>query len=274
MNSNLERGVVWGCPPDGGFSLRVGRQSDNTLGGIDPSIPYVTTPRRTFISNSQPIIRWNPVAGASRYTVQVLGDDVNWETEVSGTQVQYPGTPALTPGVEYRVIVEADNGASSQLDVGAETATFERLYPEDLEIVETDIAQIREQEFPEETEALSIADIYIREDLLAAAIDTLEPFVASGTETLEVYQVLGDIYRYVGLNLLAEERYERSIEIATAIEDIQGLADARSGLAEVKAMLDQPEAAIKLLTQAQSGYETLNDTERIEELQKRIDDLT
>ncbi len=274
MNSNIERGVVWGCPPDGGFSLRVGRQSDNILGGIDPTLPYIVTPRRTVISDPQLVLRWNPVAGASRYTVQVIGSDVTWETEVSGTQVQYPGTPPLTPGVDYRVIVEADTGVSSQLDVGSETATFEVLYPEDLELVAADIAQIREQGFPEETEALAIADIYIRDDLLAEAIEMLEPFVASGTQTLEVYQVLGDIYRYVGLNLLAKARYERAIAIATANEEIQGLADARSGLAEVKVLLEQPEAAIELLMEAQSGYERLNDTERIEELQARIEDLT
>ena len=274
MNSNIERGVVWGCPPDGGFSLRVGRQSDNTLGGIDPTLPYIVTPRRTVISDPQPMLRWNPVAGASRYTVQVIGSDVTWETEVSGTQVQYPGTPPLTPGVDYRVIVEADTGASSQLDVGSETATFELLYPEDLDLVAADVAQIREQGFPEETEALAIADIYIREDLLAEAIATLEPFVASGTQTLEVYQALGDIYRYIGLNLLAEERYERAIAIATSNEEIQALADARSGLAEVKVLLEQPQAEIDLLIQAQSGYERLNDTERIQELQARIDDLT
>ena len=274
MNSNIERGVVWGCPPDGGFSLRVGRQSDNTLGGIDPTLPYIVTPRRTVISDPQPMLRWNPVAGASRYTVQVIGSDVTWETEVSGTQVQYPGTPPLTPGVDYRVIVEADTGASSQLDVGSETATFELLYPEDLDLVAADVAQIREQGFPEETEALAIADIYIREDLLTEAIATLEPFVASGTQTLEVYQALGDIYRYIGLNLLAEERYERAIAIATSNEEIQALADARSGLAEVKVLLEQPQAAIDLLMQAQSGYERLNDTERIQELQARIDDLT
>ena len=273
LYSNLERGVASGCP-QGLFStrLRIGQQSDNAPGGNDPAIPYITSPRRTTILDASPLLRWNAVPGAKSYTVQVVGPDVNWETEVTGTEVQYAGSP-LTAGLEYRVIVEADNGQSSQLDEGAETVTFELLYPEDIENVQSDIARLAEAELSEEAKAFALADIYIREDLFVDAVNTLEPLVASRTNTLEIYQDLGDIYRYIGLNLLAEERYEQAIAIASTNAIPEGIANAQAGLAEVKVMLDQPDAAIDLLTQAKNHYEGLEDTERVEELEERLEEL-
>ncbi|NEQ48389.1 MAG: tetratricopeptide repeat protein [Leptolyngbya sp. SIOISBB] len=273
LYSNLERGVASGCPQDL-FStrLRIGQQSDNAPGGSDSAIPYVMSPRRTAVLDAQPLLRWNAVPGVERYTVQVVGLNVNWETEVTGTEVQYAGSP-LTPGLEYRVIVEADDGWSSQLDAGAETATFELLYPEDIENLQADIVKLAEAELSGEAQALALADIYIHEDLLADAVNILEPLVVSGTNTFEVYQVLGDIYRYIGLNLLAEERYEQAIAIASTNDVPEGIANAQAGLAEVKVMLDQPDAAIDLLTQAKNYYEALEDAERAEELEERLEEL-
>lgn len=273
LYSNLERGVASGCP-QGTFitRLRIGQQSDNAPGGSDPEIPYVTSPRRSAVLDAHPVLRWNAVPGAMNYTVQVVGPDANWETKVSSTEVQYAGSP-LTAGLEYRVIVEADNGRSSQLDAGAETAMFEVLYTEDIENLQAEIAKLTEAELSGEAEAFALADIYIREELFVDAVNTLEPLVASSSNTLQVYQDLGDIYRYIGLNLLAEERYEQAIAIAITNNIPEGIANAQAGLAEVKVMLDQPDAAIDLLTQARDRYKALEDNERFKELEERLEEL-
>ena len=273
MYSNQESGVAEGCPPSlFGTRLRIGNQDDNASGGNNPDIPYVVSPRRTAVLDSQPLLSWNPVSGAVSYTVQVVGSEITWETQTTDTEVRYTGE-SLIAGAEYQVIIEADNGPSSQLDEGSETATFELIYPEDWEIVQTAIANISEQNISAEIQALALANLYIREDLFAEAIDTLEPFAAAETNTFGVYQKLGDIYRYIGLNLLAEERYQQAINIALAEGAIEGLADARSGLAEVKLMLDQKESAIELLTRARDGYKVLENTERADELAERLEEL-
>ena len=275
MYSNQESGVAEGCPSSP-FStrLRIGNQDDNTPGGSDRSIPYVITPRRTAVLGTEPIaLRWNPVLEAERYVVQVVGPEVTWETQVEGTQVLFDEVDALVPGAEYQVIVEANNGLSSQLDEGAETATFERLYVEDIEIIQAGIAALPEQDLSEETQLLVAADLYIREDLLADAVNLLESLTASGTQSLEAYQDLGDIYRYIGLNLLAQARYEQAIEIALASQDIGGLADAQAGLAEVEVMLDQHCTAVDLLAQARDNYTAIEDVERVNELEERLGEL-
>jgi hypothetical protein len=64
-------------------------------------------------------LRWNPVAGATSYKLSLRenGAKLNWEMTVSGTEAVYPGEPALKPGVRYRLIVEANTGASSETPV-------------------------------------------------------------------------------------------------------------------------------------------------------------
>ena len=92
MYSNLTRGVAAGCPNREKFDLRgkiIGKQNDNAPGGDDPNIPYIISPRRTAVLDSQLTLRWNPAPGATRYTVQLIGPNMNWETEVSGTEVTY-----------------------------------------------------------------------------------------------------------------------------------------------------------------------------------------
>jgi hypothetical protein len=63
---------------------------------MNPLIPYIISPRCTLVLNPLPMLRWNGVPGASRYTVSLIGDeDVLWETDVSETEVVYSGEPAL-----------------------------------------------------------------------------------------------------------------------------------------------------------------------------------
>lgn len=180
------------------------------------------TPHRGEILDGKPTIRWNPVAGVSRYTVRVTGSGVYWETQVSGTEVVYPGEPVLQP---------------------------------------------------EEVQALTMVDIFFEEDLDSEAIAILESLVQSGSQMVQVYQLLGDLYAHEGLNLLAQERYEQAIELAIASENIEGQAKAQAGLAEVMIMLGKREQAIRLFNQAKAGYEALGNSQRVEELQMRTQEL-
>ncbi|MEQ8995232.1 MAG: tetratricopeptide repeat protein [Coleofasciculus sp. B1-GNL1-01] len=241
------------------------------LGGDDPTIPYVITPHRGEILDGKPTIRWNPVAGVSRYTVRVTGSGVYWETQVSGTEVVYPGEPVLQRGKEYLVVVEAD-GTSSQLDKGGEYR-FRLVYPDVAQRVQEKIQAIAQSDLSEAAQALAMADVYFEEDLDSEAIAILESLVQSGSQTVQVYQLLGDLYAHEGLNLLAQERYEQAIELAIASENIEGQAKAQVGLAEVMIMLGKTEQAIRLFNQAQAGYEALGDSQRVEELQMRTQEL-
>ncbi len=57
---------------------------------------------------------------------------------------------------------------------------------------------------------------------------------------------------------------------ATSNQDGEGLAMVQADLAEVKEMLGNRDQAVQLLRQAQTGFETLGDSERVTELQGRL----
>lgn len=265
--------ITYGCPNDD-LLLRVGEQLDNAPGGDNNAIPYVICSRRTFVTQEPVKLCWNPVAGAKSYTVRLVrqrDQEVIWEqSQVMGTEINYSGTSSLEEGEEYLVVVESDNGQSSQLDAGASSSGFKILAPEAIQQVNTEIQAISQQELSSEAKALAIADVYIREELLSEAIQTLEPLAQRNTPITAVYQNLGDIYRYIGLNLLAESRYQQGIVVGTSSQDTEAMAMAEAGLAEVKEMLGKRDEAVQLLQQAKTGFETLGDSERVAELDARL----
>lgn len=267
--------VTYGCSNDP-LLLRIGKQSDNAPGGHNSAIPYMISPRRTFVQSNQVKLRWNPVAGATSYSVRLVrqrDQAVIWEQEVKGTEVNYPGNPSLELGEEYLAVIESNNGQSSQLDEGANLSGFKLLSTEAIQQVKAEIQALNQQQLSPEAKTLAVADIYIREELLSEAIQTLESLNKKNSKIVAVYQNLGDLYRYVGLNLLAQSRYQQAIALATASQDTEGLAMAQAGLAEVNEMLGKRDQAVQFLKQAQTGFETLGDSERVTELQARLKEL-
>ncbi|MDJ0577978.1 MAG: hypothetical protein QNJ65_22815, partial [Xenococcaceae cyanobacterium MO_234.B1] len=79
-------------------------------------IPYIISPRNTALLNNRPILRWNAVPGATRYEVLVQDASLtlDWQTETSNTEIEYPGEPPLQPDSYYLLIVETDKGNSSE----------------------------------------------------------------------------------------------------------------------------------------------------------------
>ncbi len=228
-----------GCPIIEAILVR--GETRHRPGGSDPQIPYTLSPRMTYLLNDQPTFRWNGVEGATRYTVRLFGPvGVEWQTEVSSAEVVYPdGAPPLESGVKYLVTVEADNGRSSFEDGGA-ILGFELLYEGDVQDVREKAAKIAElSDLTDEEKVLALAELYSQEYLIADAIETLEALVAQGSQTAFVYLRLGDLYGEVGLNLLAEARYSKAIELFTATQDQYGLAEAQTRLTGVKHMLDK-----------------------------------
>ena len=256
--------------------IRAGR----SLGGTNPNIPYVISPRNTWLMDDQFTVRWRPVPGASRYTVRLFRwsdqrdapERLLWERTVSQTQVEYTGVPPLEAGWYYSVEVEADNGASSHADQGAAKSGFQLLFPEDLELLQANLNDFNPM-LSEEGRALFLAGLYLREDVLAEAIAVLEPFVEAGTENLLIYQTLGDLYSYVGLNALALQHYDQAQTLAISSHDVVAEALAKLGLAEVNLTLGNGREALRWLRQAKLVYEVLEDKQQVATLQRQINFL-
>jgi hypothetical protein len=277
-------GIDKGAPPRG------------EMGGKDAQIPYLISPRRSLILTPTPTLRWNPVAGATQYTVQIKNaQGIVWQTQVKTPQVTYPGTTALIPGIPYTVIVKTNTGKSSESELGSQ---FFLLRSAELQTVQAETNLITQIDASPEIKALRLAEYYANYklpetaygltektvkdySLSADAIDTLETLLKTSKPTPLIYRKLGTLYTNIGVTLPAEEAYLKAIDSIQSPEDLEEWTLTAVVLGELYDELSQnPKQAIGWYTkqaigwyqQARAGFIFLSDksaetvTNRIEKL--------
>jgi len=231
-------------------------------------IPYVISPRKTHLLNAIPRLRWNPVPGVTSYTVTVRGEGVQWQTKVDGTEVKYPGHPALQPGIWYSLVVETDTGRSSR-EENLPGLGFSVLNSEEAGRITASVEKLQRLNLPTNEEGFAQAQLYVTQNLSAEAIEILEQLIAQGAHKVALYTTLGDLYRETGLYWLAEQQYHYAIDAAGISNDIEGLAEAQASLGEVYIALGAQDAA-QWLHRAIVSYQTLGNTQRVSELQEQL----
>ena len=260
-----------------GGGVRAGRLG----GGLDPSLPYLITPRNSFQASDRFTIRWNPVAGATRYTVRLWQwEDANggrqgilWETTTPETSLTYDGNPPLAVESFYSVEVITDQGLSSNQDAGCAIAGFAVLFPETQSRLGADLANLNRQNLPAAERALAIADLYLSYQMLDAAIDTVtQQLTLTPTDTLHL--ALGDLYSLAGLNTLAADHYRQGLALATDNQNELWRAIALEGLSEIDVLSNDLPAAIPQLRQAELSYRIANEILRANLIQQRVDLLS
>ncbi len=239
------------------------------------TIPYIISPRNTALLTNRPILRWNAVPGATRYKVRVqdAGLTLDWQTETSNTQIEYPGEPPLQPDSYYLLIVETDKGDSSEEEQGTDLS-FTLLDAQKAESVRTEVAQLKQQQLTQEAEGLALAYLYQSYDLKAEAIELLEGLVKRGSQTAAVYQLLGDLYLQLGLSQQAKSPYLQALELAKRTEDVEGQAEAQVGLGEAEYEFNNKDEAIAWLKKARENYLLLGDRSQVQALEKRIAEVS
>jgi tetratricopeptide (TPR) repeat protein len=248
----MPSGVANGCPEPNEPLLRITGPLTPTRDPLARSIPYIISPNSTLLLDDKPKLRWQAVPGATSYIVRVSGPGVNWETEVSTTEVVYPGEPPLQPVEQgYLLTVEADNGESPA------RATFGLLDEQQAQRVRTAADRIASQNLPDDAKTLALADLYIGQELIAEAVEVLEASVAKGSQTAAVYHTLGDLYGQLELLSQAEKHYLKAFELATTADDLDGQAAAATRLGEVYAALGNSDEASRWQKEAQERYQAM-----------------
>ncbi|MEM7061555.1 MAG: tetratricopeptide repeat protein [Cyanobacteria bacterium P01_B01_bin.77] len=132
-----------------------GKRTGRIRGGNDASIPYIISPRNSWMRQPGPntpyTIRWNPVAGAESYTVRLWQwtyeqDQPSfalWESESieETNEIPFPNL-ILEPGRYYSIEVVTDSGASSESDEGFYQSGFQILFEEDYEVLALNLAEV------------------------------------------------------------------------------------------------------------------------------------
>ncbi|MBE9183870.1 hypothetical protein IQ270_03800 [Microcoleus sp. LEGE 07076] len=272
LNSCLLANKKAACSED---VIKCPHRGDGKIAWHSAPIPYIISPRSTKLLNDKPILRWNPVAGATSYKLSLRenGAQLNWEMTVSGTEAVYPGEPALKPGANYKLIVDANTGASSESAIGQGNIEFSLLDEGEVERVKSEVGAIDKQVPNESAKKLAISSIYLNTSAIAEAIEILESLPKTGVETPPIYRTLGDLY-LERLQLVPQAKYYYSKVISGAKpDDIEELTVARYGLGQVHSAMRENQEAMGYLRIAKDGFQNLGDLPMVEKIDKQLRDL-
>jgi hypothetical protein len=194
----------------------------------EAAFPQVLSPRKTRLLSSQPVLRWTPVAGATKYKVTVRGGGYAWTTVVySATEIPYPAeAPKLRTDIDYKLIVETVDRSSYEPgpDLG-----FSIIKAEDQKRVRQEEKKIEDLGLPDGPTQFLIARLYASYGLRAEAIETLEHTLPN-FRVAAVAELLGDLYASVGLVRESESKDLKAIELAQNENDEIGLMFAHMAL--------------------------------------------
>lgn len=174
------------------------RAADWTWG--DTQIPYLLSPRFTFVLPSQPLLlRWQAVTNATHYQVTVLdGANEVWSGTTDATQLQYAG-PALTAEVEYRVEIIA-YGANNEVSLADSYADPNQpvwmvLSLEQAALILNQVKAVRQSDLDVHEQTRQIAQIYLDNNLMVDGREQLEQLWAHQPSP-ELALRLGGLYFY------------------------------------------------------------------------------
>lgn len=265
--------VSIGCPSENSV-IRLPKSNNDTLrpaGKTESALsklPYLITPRETYILTNRPRLRWNAVPGTANYTVKI--DGVNWGTQTSSTEIVYPGEPPLQEGRRYRITIEANNGVSSLEDA---VVGFKVLDEQTKKTVLDTVKTVQKQQLSPEAKVLVLVRLYRGYGLYADAIEVLEGLVNQGSQVATVYQLLGDTYLDIGLPQLAKKPYEKALKLATSTKDLSVQAGIQAGLGKTYRLLGNEGEAVQWLEKAKVGYGELGDGLQVQKLAHEIDSI-
>ena len=255
---------------------QAGRGEDDFQAFLEGEFVYAS---QVFEGN--PRLRWNPMAGATTYHVQMWDcgravfncTAVIWEATVEGTEVRYGGE-ALELDRNYQLEVRAEDGPGQ----APAYLTMRRLGEAQMAAVQAAVAQLDEADLSAEGKALALAWIYLHAaepntsppdgaGLVLAAIPALEA-VASQSATPYVHRLLGDLYLQGGLLAAARQAYQATLDLTEGSADLASRAAARVGLANIAATEGDRLTAELQLRQARLSYAWLADGDRLAQVEE------
>jgi len=186
----------------------------------------ITEPYGSNIIQLRPLLSWQPVRGATSYRVRILGN-VAWSTVTTQPRLLYPeNQPSLNPGSAYRVIVSAYRG--NQMLLSGEQ-TLNVLPRSTIVKVNASIAKLRQLNLnPDEVAVLGFDSIYRSHGLTDESIKALLARVRAGSRSVQVYQLLGQRLRSIGLPEKAHQFEQIAQRLTFAPSGIQANLPQRS----------------------------------------------
>ena len=248
--------VSTGCLGSSQAQSRIGP----TRGGSqDSNLPYLISPRNTGVLPNQPLqLTWNPVSGATAYEVTI--NDLSrtvWATRVTEPSLVFTDIDSLQRGFPYSITIEATIEDSDQPRTAPDSSDLVTLHVLDDEAVQgltAKLAQLDSLRLNGEAHTLALAYLYESYKLYQMALDAIAEEIAVGTQNVAIYQLQGDLYRQIGLELNAQTSYKKALELALINGDLSQQAELQEQIGKIALGLQDYGLAISYLTAAEVSY--------------------
>lgn len=238
------------------------------------SIPYILTPRYTFIQDPHPLLSWNPSEkGKTSYSVVLKLETIVWQVETTSTELRYPeNAPPLVPGIPYYLRVKDSQGNSSEEEQTDIDRSFILLEPDKIEQVNFLINKVHELNLNTKATLLLEADVFASQGLRADAIDRLRKLIPLDSSPA-VNLRLADLYRIIGLFTESQKFYENAALGYHRIGDLYGEAHALLG-SGLSHMGDQKDAEARTkFEESLVLFQSLGDQENTKWLNRILEDI-
>lgn len=258
--------VSSGCPATASSLRRRRNDLGPPRGNDSETSPVLLSPRNTAILPDEPIIfRWQPVAGATGYTltVQDLARPV-WTSQTIQSQARYTSQPSLKRDWVYSIAITTSNGASSSADTLPAFVIFS-----DAKAAAAKQAQqqVEALNLEPDARALALAHLY-RSTCLdemtgstclnQAAIEVLAARIETGTEETAIYQLQANNYQQIGLLQQAQELYRQALTQTHAHDVLLQQTEIQVQLGQIARYLGNHSEAVKWLQAAKAAYRQLS----------------
>jgi tetratricopeptide (TPR) repeat protein len=115
-----------------------------------------------------------------------------------------------------------------------------------------------------------VEEVYPTYKLFPQGMNDLLALIEAGTETAQIYRLLGDYAIRSGLVLPAESSYRQAIELAVAAHQLEEQVKAQWGLGTLYNRIGKSEQAREQLLQAQQGARTLGDADLLASIEAEL----
>lgn len=173
--------------------------------------PKIISPYSKLVLNSRLSISWHPIPGATSYTITLNGKGVNWSKQTSSTTLLYQDEPPMFPGNIYNLSVIANQGDSS---VSATSTILSVLLDRDAQQIKAIARQIQNFNLTPDEEARDLDTLYASYYLLTESIKILSQRIDAGTNSPNLYRLLGDRYLQAGFIEKAKPFYTQANKLA------------------------------------------------------------
>ncbi|MGR3278323.1 hypothetical protein ACSYAD_24830 [Acaryochloris marina NIES-2412] len=165
--------------------------------------PSLIQPFGVMVLQSRPRLVWNPIQGATHYSISVEAFNGEWELVVSsGNSLSYPQAwPDMEPGNLYKFTIFA---YKDKMIISSDTSKIILLSKKKMELVNEAVALARQLPLSSIEEAIELDAIYMSEKLLHNSIGALESLRESGQSNPQLDRLLADRYIQSGQPELAD----------------------------------------------------------------------